>query len=301
MNYNFQFSDFVGDRPLDFSRQELNTLNENLLVEADGIGNIAQFALEGRKTVYSGPTSSVIWTLLQAAPAGSCPAAPAGDDIASGGPIDWNCAAGDPTVPTNINRHVAAGCDGDGTTLVGFNDWLNLQFNARASLDFAGGIQEFGDKQAEHEDAAHKGADRDGDQVADGVACDPSVVVPCAIDVKHGSNPKVLSKGNEANISVAIKGNATFNPAMTVIRETLKLNGSPVKLNNQGQGTCTVKKNGPFDDLVCQFLSVNLGLGRIQANLDGQVCIGAVVENGECGVGGIVRAFRARDFITVVK
>ena len=302
MNYSFQFSDFVTVRPLDFSRQELATLDEFALDESDGIGDVAAFALEGRRTVYSGPTSSVVWTLQQQAPAGSCPSAPAGEDIVSGGPIDWNCSLTPPAPGTNINRHIAAGCDGEGSLLVGSNDWLNLEFNARASLDFAGGIQEFGDKKAEHEDASYKGADRDGDEVPDGLACDFNVVptVACAIDVKPGTNPKVLSKGNEANIRVAILGNATFDPVRQVIRETLRLNGSLVKLNNQGQGTCQVDKNGPFDNLICQFLSVNLPLGISHAQLEGQACINGVVEAGVCENPGVVRAFRARDAIQVV-
>jgi hypothetical protein len=118
--------------------------------------------------------------------------------------------------------------------------------------------------------------------------------VSCAIDVKPGSNPKVLSKGNEANIKVAILGNARFDPAKQVVRETLRLNDVLVKLNNQGAGTCQVDKNGPFNNLVCQFLSVNLPLGQSHALLEGQVKFGPLGQE-------IFRAFRARDIITVVQ
>ena len=58
----------------------------------------------------------------------------------------------------------------------------------------------------------------------------------CAIDIKPGSNPKVLSKGNNANVQVAILSSATFNAVDQTIRETLTLNGVGVKLNSQNRG-----------------------------------------------------------------
>ncbi len=294
MNYSLQFSDFVGNRPLDYSRSELPTLDEAALNELTGIGDLTAFSLAGRKTVYSGPTSSVVISLQQQSATGaSCPATLSGQSIVSDGPIDWNCNQdpANPSAAANINRHLAAGCDGSGTVLNGFHDWLNLQYNARASLDFAGGVQEFGDKSAEHEQASFEGADRDGNGEGDAFGCG-SATVPCAIDIKPSESPNVVNLGNESNINVAILSTATFDATRDVIRNTLRLNDVLVKVNQQDQGACHEQDtNGDTRrDLVCQFPSIGLPVGRTFAIVEGQAM-----------VAGVPRAFRARDFITVVK
>ncbi len=294
MNYSLQFSDFVGNRPLDYSRSELPTLNEAALNELTGIGNVTAFSISGRKTVYGGPTSSIVITLQGQASAGaSCPANVPGQSLVSDGPIDWNCNQdpANPAIAANINRHIAAGCDGSGTVLNGFNDWLNLQLNARASLDFAGGVQEFGDKSADQEQASFDGADRDGNGQGDVFGCG-SATVRCTIDIKPNENPNVVNLGQESNISVAILSTATFDATRDVVRNTLTLNDMLVKVNQQDQGACheqdTNRDGRP--DLVCQFPSIGLVVGRNFAIVEGQTI-----------VGGVARAFRARDFITVVK
>ena len=71
MNYSFQFSDVGTDRPLDFSREELDTLDEGGLDESDGIGAVPRLPWTAGETVYSGPTSSIVGTLQQASPGGS--------------------------------------------------------------------------------------------------------------------------------------------------------------------------------------------------------------------------------------
>ena len=294
MNYSLQFSDFVGNRPLDYSRSELPTLNEAALNELIGIGNVAAFSIGGRKTVYGGPTSSIVVT-LQAQPStgASCPANVSGQSLVTDGPIDWNCNRdpANPAITANINRHIAAGCDGAGTVLNGFNDWENLQLNARASLDFAGGVQEFGDKSAEQEQASFEGADRDGNGEGDTFGCG-SATVRCTIDIKPNENPNVVNLGQESNISVAILSTATFDATRDVVRNTLTLNDRLVKVNQQDQGACHEQDtNGDGRrDLVCQFPSQGLVVGRNFAIVEGQTI-----------VGGVPRAFRARDFITVVK
>src|SRR5206468_3150505 len=102
-----------------------------------------------------------------------------------------------------------AGCNGnDGTgsqieVLSGFDDWDKLQFNARAALDFAGGAEP--EKTSEQEQASFE-ADLDTDGASDPSVCGTDVLAPqfqpdalypqpthCAIDVKPGSNPSVLS------------------------------------------------------------------------------------------------------------
>jgi hypothetical protein len=294
MNYSLQFSDFVGNRPLDYSRSELPTLDEGTLNELTGIGNIAAFSIAGRKTVYGGPTSSIVIALQQQTTTGaSCPANVAGQSIVSDGPIDWNCnqAPADSSTTANINRHIAAGCDGSGTVLNGLNDWLNLQLNARASLDFAGGVQEFGDKTAEHEQASFEGADRDGNGEGDAFGCS-SATVRCTIDIKPNEDPNVVNLGKESNINIAILSTTTFDATRDVVRSTLTLNDLLVKVNQQDQGACHEQDvNGDGRrDLVCQFPSIGLVVGRNFAIVEGQTVIA-----------GVPRAFRARDFITVVK
>lgn len=294
MNYSFQFSDFVGNRPLDYSRSKLPTLDEAALNEVTGIGDLTTFSLDGRKTVYGGPTSSIVISLQRQSVTGaSCPANLSGQSLASDGPIDWNCNQdpANPATAANINRNLAAGCDGSGTVLNGFHDWLNLEFNARASLDFAGGVQEFGDKSADQEQASFEGADRDGNGEADAFGCG-SATARCTIDIKPNENPNVVNLGNESNINVAILSTATFDATRDVIRNTLTFNDVLVKVNQQDQGACHEQDtNGDGRrDLVCQFPSIGLVVGRNFAIVEGQTVIG-----------GIPRAFRARDFITVVK
>ncbi|MGQ0600238.1 MAG: hypothetical protein ACT4QE_00920 [Anaerolineales bacterium] len=120
MSYSLQFPWFDRTRPLDYSAQQLATLIENGgLNEPTGIGGPA-----GRQAVY-GVTGVV-------------------DVDPANGPLDWNGDgdATDPNITADVNWIDGLGdCDPSaGQTLSGFNDWLNLVYNFRASGDFDDGV-----------------------------------------------------------------------------------------------------------------------------------------------------------------
>jgi hypothetical protein len=285
MNYSRQLPDFLTNRRLDYSRGQLPTLSEASLSETLGIGLGIPF-LDGDKTVYS--AANTLTMLVQ----------PLGVD---GTAIDWNHSGGidGSGVAGDVNKYAKAGCDGSGTVLVSFDDWQNLQYNARASIDFGAGARsandlEHRDKDSQQSQESFDAVDRDGDGTKDAFGCS-SNTIPCAIDVKPGAHPKVLSKGNEANVQVAIRNSPTFDPVRQVIRETLTLNEVAVKVNNQGKGTCSaVTSTNGRQDLLCQFPSAALDMGGNFAILEGQACVNKT----NCGT---LTAIRARDFITVVK
>ena len=282
MSYSRQFADFITNRPLNYSSTANPTLNETTgLNETVGIGAISSFpSLEGARTVYSRPTaSSVVVTL----------------GVTTGTAIDWN---GDGDVAdggavSDVNKMVSAGCDGSGTLLVGHNDWEALSYNPRASLDFSSGAPDFeSDKTPEQEQASFDEADRDANGFGDAFACGPTLTQPrqCLIDVKPNESPNIVNVGKDANIRVAILSNTDFDAPTAVIRNTLRLNDTLVRLNQGGEGACTAQKNGNLRDLVCQFDSTVLPVGTNYVIVEGQAMFGSEI-----------RAFRARDIITVVK
>jgi hypothetical protein len=303
MNYNRQLPDFLAPRTLDYSRAAQPTLNEATLSETLGVGGVLEFPfIDGEKTVYSAANSLT----MQYAKLGTYCDPATGQCSNFGTAIDWNndtvVAPQNTTVTGNLNKYLAAGCDGTGTELVGFDDWQNLQYNARASLEFGSGAraentQELRDKDAQQSQVSFEAADGDHDGTADAFGCG-SGTVRCAIDVKPGSHPKVLSKGNEANVQVAVLSSATFNAPDQVLRETLTLNDVAVKLNNQDRGTCSAVTITPGRlDLLCQFPASSLPIGGNDAVLEGQA-----FQSPSCLMPGCpTTRIRARDFITVVK
>jgi len=300
MNYSRQLPDFLSPRPLDYSRGDQPTLDENALSESVGVGDILNFPfLNGGRTPYS--TNSSI--SMQIAQLGTFCTSGSGQCTNFGTGIDWNrdgTIGG--TVVSNVNKYLTAGCDGTGTTLDGYNDWQNLQYNARASLEFGSGaraanLTELRDKDAQQSQASFDAADLDHDGIPDAFGCG-SATVRCAIDIKPGSNPKVLSKGANANIQVAILSSATFFAPDQVIRETLTLNGTGVKLNSQGRGTCSNVSSTPGRvDLLCQFPASALPLGGNNSVLEG-----ATFKSISCVSPGCpTTQIRAQDFVIVVK
>lgn len=308
MNYTLQFSDFVTDRPLDYSRGKLATLSKGATVpEADGMGTLGEFPfLHGATTVYGVATKT---TAVKAKLGTHIEPLPNGAEIPYGHDIDWNANGVESdtvTLPDNLNQLFAAGCDGSGSVLEGHDDWANLKYNARASLDFGSGVPVGEqDKTDAQEQASFELADSDGDGIRDAFGCGSSTIpILCAIDIKPGENPAVLSKGNESNVKVRIlsicqpggnpkKCTPLFNAPVQVIRETLTLNGFGVKLNAQGntQGTCnSVTSTNGRPDLDCQFPAAALPLGTNNGVVEGK----AVVEDK-------MQTFRARDVVTVVK
>lgn len=296
MNYMFQFADFVTNRPLDYSPAALATLDEGGLLEANGLGTVVDFPfLNGEATVHGAPnTSTAVKALLGIHVDPNDPT----KTVDFGYGVDWNNNGNttDGAATADLNKLISAGCTGEGTVLESYNDWANLKYNARASLDFGSGVPpKENDKTAEHEQASFELADSDHDGTKDAFGCG-SGVVPCAIDIKPGENPKVLNRSSESNIKVRIRNlqfpdGTFFDPPVQVLRETLTLNEVGVKLNNQNRGTCNsvTSTNGRLD-LDCQFPASALPLGTNYSILEGKAV-----------VAGKIQAFRARDVVTVVK
>jgi hypothetical protein len=295
MNYTRQFSDFITARPLTYSSALLNPLNESALDEQLGLS-----ITSADRTVYSGGTFNTgIVTLV-------------------GPDINWDLDANNAETAAvqDVNKIVAAGCDGlDGTAslsvLQGYDDWAEIRYNARASLDFAGGTEDR-DKTSNEEQASFELRDRDPDGVPDGQACG-NPLGRCFIDIMPNQDPNLVNLGNDANIAVAIVSTPDFDAPTRIpnaLRSQLTLNEQSVKINNNGDGSCHVQdvssvitvpdpETGQpvqavsptpdgLKDLVCQFPSITLPLGRNFAVIDGVQTLGSTTS-----------FFRARDLVTV--
>jgi RTX calcium-binding nonapeptide repeat (4 copies) len=112
MSYSFQFSNLVSDRPLDYSRSALPTLNEAALNEQNGIGASTP---PGLRTIYNGPGEPFQGPRL----------------TATGVPVDFNFNGVINQQPVASNINEGLGCEVTGTTLTGFNDWNNLVYRAQ--------------------------------------------------------------------------------------------------------------------------------------------------------------------------
>src|SRR6266571_1823596 len=147
MNYAYQFSSPVNPSPLDYSRQALLTLNEASLSETLGVGEFA-----GK--IAFGPPAGI-------------PAKP--KVVSATGGIDWNLSgAVSGTAVRDVNSFGIAGCPAlAGEILAGFNDWANINFNFRASLDFGDGAHTFETPEITLQEAATISVDTDGDGVND--------------------------------------------------------------------------------------------------------------------------------------
>ena len=110
MNYLFQFPSLVSNRPLDYSRSTLATLNKTNLNEQNGI---SQSAPSGLMTVYGprGPGQGPAFSV-------------------AGVPVDWNFNGR--STDTGVNADINGGLDcrspGPGPILKGFNDWNALKY-----------------------------------------------------------------------------------------------------------------------------------------------------------------------------
>jgi len=126
MTYSRQFSNYLADRPLDYSRSDLADLNEASLVETAGVQASTP---AGLKTIH-GPAPFKIAT--------------------TGTGIDWDSSGLPPSgTATNINVNDLGipGCQAsesaDIQTLVGRHDWATLNYNMRAADDFSTGAFSF--------------------------------------------------------------------------------------------------------------------------------------------------------------
>lgn len=145
MSYSRQTdSNPIVGRPLDYSRSTLSTLDENNLNEFAGVGGSP-----GDLTAY-GPSPVLVAFADQS--------------------INWN-RNNNPNpevgVRADINNN-GGSCPGNGITLVGYNDWSNIQYNLRSSGSFADGIRLAAGlpKEMDINQEAKAGVDSDGDGIA---------------------------------------------------------------------------------------------------------------------------------------
>ena len=120
-SYLFQMSNYVSNRPLDYSRSAVTALNEVSLTEANGLGQSTPTNLPSER----GPGDSFTQS----------PRITQGPALVTAGanPVDWNYNGRIDTTPVNVNINKfssdpTAGCNGFGTQLNGFDDWSNLVY-----------------------------------------------------------------------------------------------------------------------------------------------------------------------------
>jgi hypothetical protein len=284
MNYTFQFKKVVSTRVVDYSPQELLTLNEGALVEGLGIDNNTPLVLPtGTKTAF-GPTLVKV--------------------VSAQGDISWDrdLNATEAGILANLNNFGTASCGASPglTQLKGYNDWANLKFVFQDSLDAAEGNHDTAFEQPEIDRPEYLAlfesrfgpgsatADDDGDGVANvddncrfvpnpnqldsngngvGDACEKQV----AIDIVPGFTPNkvLLLELNGTTFSfipVAILSAPGFD-ATTLNPSTLRLAGGPVK-----PGEACIKLDVNRDgrrDLVCLFQVKGLTPGDDVLTLEG--------------------------------
>lgn len=254
MNYVFQFPQTGFTRPLGYSSQALPTLDENSLNELTGIGDAPVL----HQTMFGPPIGF-----------------PAKPTIANtGGPVDWNRSgiAGDATaVSQDVSNMNISGCSGTGKgTLTSFDDWSNLKYNFRASVDFASGVG-----------STHVPVKEEGNlelELGEMLALSLDV-----IDFKPADPHNRIQTGSNQTVSVALfsRGGDAPLDATTLDPSTVTLRGLapftwvvPVKQNKQGTFLCStidVNRDG-LTDIQCQFdIPKNtIAVGETTVILEGQ-------------------------------
>jgi hypothetical protein len=258
---------------LDFSRSKRADLVKGNLNEGAGVGVAA-----GDVTVF-GPGAGVVRS------------------TAAPGAIDWdrdNSLEGTLPAAIDINQIVDTSgnviCSGDGvaTTLVGHNDWANLKYDVRASLDIADGNRvTLTDREPElgfdgSANPCTEGScpefltttdegvvDSDGDGILDvadncptvanadqadtdldgiGNACRETSVL---IDIRPLKFPNIVNLKSIVPLTVAILGSPTFD-ATKVDPATVRLSGAKVPKIGKLFACATLHVNGDnIPDFVC--------------------------------------------------
>jgi hypothetical protein len=314
LSYSRQFAGSpIPNRRLDYSSAKLPNLDEGM---PNGGGLLNEFVGLGGDSSL-GPEPPFFPLANQTAFGPSAWSVVTGTGVACNGGtscINWNRSkqGPNPTYQTNANADInqgPGGCDGAGSLLEGHDDWSNLRYRASAALDFAGGVRNdvpaVQEITKEQEEELFLAADLDENEIGDGQDCD-TFLCTHRIDIKPSFPiPKVIDQSLDSNITVVIfsekiggNSNLQWNaPAQVQIDVTLKLNGISVKVNNNGQGTCSVSdmadpvtgnKDG-LKDLKCQFPTGAFQLGTQWGVLTGQFL----------GTGGLTN-FTARQLISVV-
>jgi uncharacterized repeat protein (TIGR01451 family) len=246
MSYSFQLPWFDPTRSLDYSRQRLLDLDERgKLDEPSGIGGPTD-----RNTVYGAPALlSSSYTIKLAS---------------ANGPINWNnnLFSSDLNVTSDVNRIDGVGCNGQGLTLLsGFNDWANLIYNFRGTLDFADGVHTSSalvqEITAEESLKAAQSVDFDGDGISnaldncpgtynpdqldsdgDGIgdACDPPDVVDLSINQSIPSNNVIT--GTNVTFTLTVKNNGPGGAPSVNLTDTLPANTAFVSCDATEGGVC---------------------------------------------------------------
>ena len=275
MSYSRQIDNNpILNRALDYSPDVLAPLNENNLSEPAGIGGPA-----GRQTAY-GP-----------APAQVSPA---------NGSIDWN-RDGD-TLDLNVSADINSGFGGcgiaPGQTLTGADDWTNLLYDFRQTIDFADGVHISAIEADEITvvEAVEMSPDTDGDGVINlfdncinefnpdqadsngngiGNACE---FITVTIDIKPDSDPNSINPGSKGVIPVAILTTNGFD-ATTVDPLSVRF-GPNDAVETHGKGHIEDVDGDGDDDMVFHFRTQDTGIqcGDTTAVLNGQTSAGTPIE-----------------------
>ncbi len=184
MNYNRQMGSPLANLPPDYSRQKLADLNEASLSEATGVPPApGELAFTGQ---------------IAFGPAGNALVKPA---VVSGvGAVNWNRDTDTAdTVARDVNTLSSFGCaaapgtfPANAEMLEGFNDWANIQFNLRATVDFSDGARATIDEAVVGgtlditvEEAVEISIDSDGDGILDIFDNCPNTFNPSQRDSNH--------------------------------------------------------------------------------------------------------------------
>jgi hypothetical protein len=298
MNYTRQFSSPTS-RPLDYSRGAYGVcvpggtipsggvcpagtvigLDKSSLGEGAGINGTAA-SQSGVKVAWGPP-------VLGKVAVGSASISPTGASVG----IDWNrdtTISGSDNQDINQTTSASGGCPANqgtgpnGTILEGFNDWANIVFNFRGSLDFGDGSREGFEQTNIVDDSEIK--------LETALALSRWV-----IDLKPNDPNNTIVRSVTQTVGVAIfsQNDNSVPPkvdpnALTVDSTTLVLRGTggktwvvPVKKNDQGTPQCNdrdVNMDG-LTDRVCDFqIPANtIDLSETKVVLEGTTTTGAAV------------------------
>lgn len=198
---------------LDYSRADLNDLNESSLIEANGI---------------SDGTDLTLWRVNGAAPTRTA---------AGNAPIDWD---GDnpPNIDANpvsidLNNFGIRECGRDGNnnpnpvpgqTLTGFNDWGNIKFRAALSPN-AGFVPPPSGPELDFESAQQLKA-----QIAEALKPDP------AVSISVSPNPVVT--GSNVTYTITLRNNRLTAASNVVVTDNLPSSTAYVSCAATGGGVC---------------------------------------------------------------
>jgi hypothetical protein len=307
MSYARQFAGSpIPNRRLDYSRSadpvladptKTGFLDKNNLIEGNALGTDRSLGpispyFPQADTIVFGPNA---WSISPA----------------NATSINWNrSTTNTPPIVANINAGATSGCDGlGGNFLDGQNDWSSILYRASAAINFAGGESPV-EMTSDNEAAAYAARDADGNGVGDNSDCGAGFLCVHRIDIKSSfPTPKIiLQTGNVKVVIFSEQAGRTqvWNaPAQVIQDSTLTLSiGSfsvSVKVNKNQGGTCsssdvpdpnTGLKDG-INDLTCQF---NFPTNGPPAGTEFGIVSGFFTD-----VDGTVRAFSARQLITVVR